>query len=185
MEELFDVVDENGAPQGEIVTRSYAHSHGIRHRTAHIWVARQRGGAWEVLLQKRSMNKESFPGKLDTSAAGHIQAGDEPLPSALRELSEELGINAAPEQLSPAGNFAIKYEKLFHGSMFRDNEVSFVYVYTEPVELEALQLQREEVESVCWRPLATVISAVEAHDSEYCVPYGGIKLAAEWLAQHR
>ena len=60
-------------------------------------------GRTEVLFQKRSMNKDSFPGKFDTSSAGRIQAGDEPLESALRELGEELGIQATPEQLVFAG----------------------------------------------------------------------------------
>jgi len=44
-----------------------------------------------VLLQKRSAEKESFPGMFDTSFAGHIQAGDDPLESAQRELREKLG----------------------------------------------------------------------------------------------
>ena len=98
-EELFDIVDENGNPTGETVSRSEAHAKGIRHRTAHIWVIRDNEGKKEVLLQKRALNKDSFPGKYDTSSAGHIQAGDEPLESALRELSEELGIEALAEQL--------------------------------------------------------------------------------------
>ena len=93
-EELFDIVDENGNPTGDKVSRSEAHAKGIRHRTAHIWVIRDNEGKKEVLLQKRALNKDSFPGKYDTSSAGHIQAGDEPLESALRELSEELGIEA-------------------------------------------------------------------------------------------
>ena len=50
-------------------------------------------------MQKRAMSKDSFPGKYDTSSAGHIQAGDEPLASGLRELAEELGIHAKPEDL--------------------------------------------------------------------------------------
>ena len=69
-------------------------------------------GRTEVLLQKRSMNKDSFPGKFDTSSAGHIQAGDEPLESALRELGEELGIQATPEQLVFAGTFPISLQKI-------------------------------------------------------------------------
>ena len=95
-EEIFDIVDENGQPTGETVTRSKAHAEGIRHRTAHIWVVPENGDKTEVLLQKRAMNKDSFPGRYDTSSAGHIQAGDEPLESAVRELSEELGIQADP-----------------------------------------------------------------------------------------
>ena len=85
MEEIFDIIDTQGNPTGETVTREKAYAEGIPHRTAHIWIIREKYGRTEVLLQKRSMNKDSFPGKFDTSSAGHIQAGDEPLESALRE----------------------------------------------------------------------------------------------------
>ena len=85
-EERFDICDEEGRPTGETIGRTRAHREGIAHRTVHIWIARRREGRYEVLLQKRSREKDSFPGLWDTSSAGHISAGDEPLPSALREL---------------------------------------------------------------------------------------------------
>ena len=74
-------------------------------------------------MQKRALNKDSFPGKYDTSSAGHIQAGDEPLESAIRELSEELGIQASKDELKYVGTFSNQYEKEFYGKMFKDNEV--------------------------------------------------------------
>ena len=49
---------------------------------------------------------------------------------AIRELEEELGIKAEPEDLRFAGTFRIQYEKAFHGRMFRDNEFANVYVYS-------------------------------------------------------
>ena len=118
--EIFDIIDEKGNPTGKTVTREKAHTDGIPHRTAHIWIIRQKDGRTEVLLQKRSKNKDSFPGKFDTSSAGHIQAGDEPLESALRELHEELGIQGTPVQLQFAGTFPISFAKEFHGKLFRD-----------------------------------------------------------------
>lgn len=39
--EYIDIVDEQGNPTGEKVERSIAHSQGIRHRTAHIWIVRK------------------------------------------------------------------------------------------------------------------------------------------------
>ena len=77
--EYLDIVDENGMPTGEIVFRDTAHKEGLRHRTAHVWVVRKTEKGYDVLLQKRSMEKESFPGLYDTSSAGHIPAGEEPL----------------------------------------------------------------------------------------------------------
>lgn len=64
------------------------------------------------------MNKDSFPGKFDTSSAGHIQAGDEPQESAIRELHEELGIQASPDQLEFAGTFPSPSKKNFMEKCF-------------------------------------------------------------------
>lgn len=38
MEEIFDIIDTQGNPTGETVTREKAHAEGIPHRTAHIWI---------------------------------------------------------------------------------------------------------------------------------------------------
>ena len=67
--EYLDIVDEDGTPTGETVSRSKAHSEGILHRTAHVWVIRPSDQGYDILLQKRSMEKESFPGLYDTSSA--------------------------------------------------------------------------------------------------------------------
>ena len=179
--EYFDVCDERGEPTGAIVSRAEAHREGIRHRTAHVWVVRRVGGRWQVLLQKRSDNKDSFPGKYDTSSAGHIPAGDAPLESALRELAEELGIHAKPEQLHYAGTFDIRYEKVFHGRLFRDNELSHVYVYREPVDADSLTLQREEVSRVDWFDLETTWAELPTRRDIYCVPTPGMAVLREYL----
>ena len=94
--ELFDVVDGQGRPTGATVSREQAHREGVRHRTAHVWILRKKDGKTQILLQKRSENKDSHPGCYDISSAGHIPAGQEFVPSALRELKEELGVEAAP-----------------------------------------------------------------------------------------
>ena len=179
--ELFDVIDSEGNPTGQIVSRETAHEEGIPHRTAHIWIIREKEGRVQILLQKRSQNKDSFPGKFDTPSAGHIQAGDEPLESALRELKEELGISAVPEQLHFAGTFPISFAKEFHGKMFRDEEIAFVYIFKEPVNTDALILQTEEVESVQWFDLEEVCEKCEKHRDIFCVPTGGLEVVRKYL----
>ncbi len=52
-----------------------------------MWIVRKSDEGAEVLLQKRAMNKDSFPGRYDTSSAGHIQAGDEPEESAIKRTA--------------------------------------------------------------------------------------------------
>ena len=179
--EIFDIIDENGNPTGKTVERSIAHAEGIRHRTAHIWIIRRKNGRTEILLQKRSRNKDSFPGKFDTSSAGHIQAGDEPLESALRELKEELGIHAVPEDLQFAGKFPISFAKEFHGKMFRDEEIAFVYIYQEPVNTAELVLQTEEVEEVQWFDLEEVYEQCGKHREIFCVPALGLGVVRRYL----
>lgn len=181
--EFFDIVDENGVPTGEVCERTAAHREGLRHRTAHIWVIREAAGRTQVLLQKRAANKDSFPGRYDTSSAGHIQAGDEPLESALRELEEELGIHAGAADLRQAGTFRIAYEKEFYGKAFRDSEVAFVYVYTKPVDKTRLVLQAEEVETVEWFDLEAVYDGVARHNQTFCVPMDGLKTLINYLGR--
>ena len=179
--EIFDIVDENGNPTGEVIERSKAHEEGIRHRTAHIWIVREMNGRIQVLLQKRAADKDSFPGRFDTSSAGHIKAGDEPLESALRELNEELGITAKPDQLEFAGTFGIAYEKEFHGKLFKDKEIAFVYIYRQPVDVSKLVLQKEEIETVEWFDMEETYRECLKHNQKFCVPIGGLEKVKGFL----
>ena len=182
--EYLDIVDESGQPTGKVISRRDAHDRGILHRTAHVWVIRKKNGRTEILLQKRSEEKESFPGMFDTSSAGHIPAGEEPLAAAIRELSEELGIIADPDQLEEAGTFRIRYEKVFHGSLFRDNELTRVYVYKKTVHIGSLKLQESEVSEVRWFDLENVWNEILRGDrSRFCVPAAGLKVLREYLGQ--
>ena len=55
----------------------------------------------------------------------------------------------------------------FYGKMFRDRELSSVYVYTEPVEIENPKLQKEEVEAVRWMDYEGVqAESSRRHDAE-------------------
>lgn len=182
--EIFDIVDEYGNPTGETVERCVAHENGVRHRTVHIWIAREVMGKWQVLLQKRALTKDSFPGRYDTSSAGHIQAGDEPLESAIRELKEELGIIVSPEQLEFAGTFRVQYEKEFHNKLFKDNEIAFVYVYLGNVDIDRVVVQVEELECVEWFDLNDTYKECLAHNQKFCVPVKGLETARAYLNEH-
>ncbi len=179
--EYFDVIDESGAPTGQTVSREQAHAEGIPHRTAHIWILRKKDGRPQALLQKRSMEKDSFPGCLDTSSAGHIAAGDAPLESALRELKEELGITAAPEELEFIGTARILFERVFHGKLFRDNELAFLHVLKRPVSEAEITVQKEELDGVEWHDLEEIRRAVETGDPAFCVPASGLAVIEQYL----
>jgi len=96
-EEIFDVCNERDEVIGQN-TRAEVHRLGLRHRAVHVLVFNSRG---EVFLQKRSMTKDTFPGVWDSSASGHLDAGEDYDACAVREMREELGIVAErpPERL--------------------------------------------------------------------------------------
>lgn len=167
--ELLDVVDEAGRPTGAVVERETAHREGIRHRTAHVWLLRRRDGRVQVLLQKRSEGKDSYPGCYDISSAGHIPAGVDFIPSALRELREELGVTVQPEELVYCGQRQFRFEEDFHGRHFRDNQVSNVYALWLDREEADFVLQKEEVSAVRWMDFAACKEAVRENRFPHCI----------------
>lgn len=168
--EMFDVIDENGTPTGLIKERGVVHREGALHATSHIWIARENAkSGYDILLQKRSADKDSHPGCYDISSAGHIGAGDTSLNSALRELSEELGITAAPEHLKEFGVQYKNFEGEFYGKPFRDSQRSILYLYTEPVDESALILQESEIESVIWMDYKEALQAVRENTIKHCI----------------
>lgn len=179
--ELLDICGEDGLPTGAVIEREAAHRDGVLHRTAHVWIVRRKGGRWQILLQKRSRTKDSFPGFYDTSSAGHIPAGEEPLPSALRELEEELGLCAQPEQLLRIGHIRSCYEKQFYGRPFRDNEYINVFLYNGEVDETALRLQESEVEEVRWFDLEEALAEIPRRRDRFCVPLESLRLLERFL----
>lgn len=170
MSELLDIVDEDGEPTGKAVDREVAHRDGVRHRTSHVWLVR-RGptNALEVLLQKRAADKDAFPGCWDISSAGHIPAGDDWKTSAIRELKEELGVEAKPEDLHWLGKHKVEADGVFHGRPFHNRQVSAVFVLPlDKLESEFV-LQASEIEAVRWMDINECIRAVEDKTIPNCI----------------
>lgn len=91
--EIFDVVNEQNEVLGQS-TRGEVHAKGLWHRAVHIFVFNKHGELW---LQQRSHLKDVHPLAWDSSAAGHLDAGEDYATAAARELKEELGIESPTE----------------------------------------------------------------------------------------
>lgn len=139
--ELLFVVDENDCVL-DVRARHAVHAEGLRHRAVHILVFDEKG---QLFLQKRSMKKDLNAGQWDTSAAGHVDAGEDYESSALREIEEELGIAPVPDleplfKLTPTvetgmefvqvyrirhnGPFVLAPEEIDEGGWFSPDEIS-------------------------------------------------------------
>jgi 16S rRNA (adenine1518-N6/adenine1519-N6)-dimethyltransferase len=93
--EMFDVVNEGNEVTGQ-APRGDVHAKNLRHRAVHVFVLNKHGELW---LQLRSHLKDVHPLRWDSSAAGHLDAGESYAAAAVRELQEELGIEAATEHV--------------------------------------------------------------------------------------
>lgn len=169
MMEYLDVVDENGQPTGQIVERSVAHKEGIPHRTSHVWLLRHHDGALQVLLQKRCMTKDSFPGCYDISSAGHIPAGMDFAESAIRELSEELGVQAIASDLVYCGDRTTVKDNIFYGHAFHDRQFSRIYLLWLDQPLESFTVQKEEIDSIIWMDFQDCLQAVRNNSFPHCM----------------
>lgn len=179
--EYLDIVDENGNPTGETIERKIAHKTGVRHRTTHIWIVRKKDDRIQILLQKRSKNKDSFPGCYDISSAGHIPAGDDFAESGLRELEEELGLTIQEEELIACGFHRVFTEDKFHGIPYVDNQISKVFLLWKDIEIEELRLQEEEIESAIWMDFEECKEAVKNQSIPTCINIAELKLLEEHM----
>ncbi|MDE1870981.1 MAG: NUDIX domain-containing protein [Candidatus Micrarchaeota archaeon] len=164
-EERIDVLDESGRKTGATKTKKEAHKRGLWHGASHIWIYNTKG---KILLQKRSMEKDSWPGKWDVSAAGHISAGETPKKAALRELKEEVGISAKPTDLK---RIIVSKDCVKLRDNYDNKEFQSVYLYK--LSKIPKELQKEEVEAVKFVPLSELERELkDPRKSDKYVPHG-------------
>jgi isopentenyldiphosphate isomerase len=141
--EYFEIFSEYGQKTGRLVERSRVHSEGLWHRSVHVWIFNRNS---EILFQKRAPMKDSHPGLWDVSAAGHIDPGELPVQSALREINEELGLSVSEEKLCFIDRRKITL--ISQEGSFIDREFTFIYIHEWNGDPESLTLQKKEVEKI-------------------------------------
>ena len=162
--EMFPLCDEDGKFTGELKERTAVHRDGDLHGGSHIWIIEKHAGVTRVLLQKRSDDKDSFPGCYDCSCAGHVDAGENFLSTAIRELKEELSIDAREEELEFLFRQRVGGEYNFYGERFANNEVNFVYLVKTNVDIEKLTFLKEEIQGLCWKNADEVLEILKKQD---------------------
>lgn len=161
-EEFFDVVNERDEVIGR-QSRREVHRQGLRHRAVHVLVFDKHG---RIFLQKRSMVKDCFPGKWDSSASGHLDCGEDYDACAVRELREELGFDAT-----------IPPKRLFKVDACADTGQEFVWVYHCFGE-GPFALNSEEIEGGGWYSPEEVTRWIEKRPDDFA---SGFRLIWEKL----
>jgi len=145
MQEIIDVCDSNGNYTGQKLPRNEIHKNKLWHRTVHIQIF---DFDKRTLFQLRSKDKDSFPNKLDVSAAGHISSGEKIITAALRELEEELGLRLEENRLEYINDFASE-QAMPNGDVDREIQSFFIAKITENEKL-MIKIQESEVQKIIW-----------------------------------
>lgn len=140
---MFDIVNEDGSSAGYQAGREDVHKKGLWHKTVHVWVMNSQGN---LLLQKRAMTKETFPGCWDISCAGHIDAGETPSRAAIRELEEELGFVVDEREL--VFLFSVIQKFSFGNQPVIDNEIVDVFLLQKDCSTSKINYNREEISDI-------------------------------------
>ena len=169
MKEYLDVLNENGDKTGNIKLRDEIHRDGDWHLSVHLWLVNE----GEILVQKRSDLKESYPGCYDASAAGHVSAGEEVSVAARRECEEEIGIDIADRNVEELGVLKLCIKRA--ETSFVSNEFNHVLA----VEIERnldFKVDKEEVSELQWMSIESVAEEIERGSDKFCVSLDEINL---------
>ncbi|CAG7628060.1 Isopentenyl-diphosphate Delta-isomerase [Paenibacillus allorhizosphaerae] len=173
-QERFEIYDEEMKPIGT-ATRSETHARGYWHRTFQCWIWDGTSEQPALLFQERHMEKDTFPGLLDISSAGHLTVG-EGVEDGVRELEEELGLKVSLDQLIPCGIY--KYEKFLSNGLI-DREFCHVFVLESRLSLYDYKLQPDEVTGLFWMPLEEVHRMAEGQPLTWRL--SGVSLHADGM----
>jgi len=138
MKEYLDLVDENNKPLGKNKLRKDVHRDGDWHRTAHVWVLNHNN---EILCNLRSPEKDLFPSHWDMIFGGHIASGESIKATALRELNEELNIEARPEDLKSLGVYKLEVRE----NHLINREFIYAFLLKIDIDIKKLNWQKEEI----------------------------------------
>ena len=182
--ELLDLCDEEGNLTGKTRERTLAHKYGSFHRTSHVWIVCKTASSFEILLQKRSSHKDSYPDCFDISSAGHILAGYEFKESAVREVYEELGIQITEDELEQIGIRKIIHDEVFHNKNFKDRQISRIYIVELEKDTIKFQLQKDEVSDVSWFELEELMRQLEQQKIKHCIHPEEIQMVYDWCKRN-
>lgn len=164
--ELFEILKYSGKSTGRCKPRSEVHRDGDWHGCVHIWVF----CGENVLLQKRSAEKDVFPNCIDASCTGHMDPGETPVAAALRELHEELGIRADASDLLPIRRRHV----ITHIPPLYNREIAHIFLLKPSVDRNALRYQEEEIDSLLLMTPGDLSDVLREKNPAYCI------IPAEW-----
>lgn len=145
--ELWDILDENGRLTGRTAERGKPMKDDEYHLVVHVWIKNDKG---EYLITKRTSNK-TYPNMWETTG-GSAVTGDNSLQAALREVKEEIGIDLNPSN----GRCLFRLKRQHETCDFVD-----VWLFNENIDLNKIVYQPDEVNDAKWAYPEEIILMIE------------------------
>ncbi|MEM9650100.1 MAG: NUDIX domain-containing protein [Bacteroidota bacterium] len=165
MDELVNILDDNGNDTGSTCLKSEAHLKGLFHPTVHVWLYTKKG---QMLWQQRAAQKDTHPLLWDVSVAGHIGAGEDIIHAVIREVQEEVGLQILPKELQKIGVFKSVH---LHSDTLIDKEFHHTFCCELRTPLHELTKQETEVEDLKFIDIGTFEKRIEQNELEGFVPH--------------
>ena len=157
--EYLDIVDEENNITGKVAPRDVIHKDGLWHREISVWIMNQYG---EILLQKRSATKKQGANKWSI-CAGHVDVGEEPKMTAIREIEEELGIKIQEKELKFM--FLEKVELVLPNSF--NNVFSYMFFLKTDTPIDEYNIALDELSEVKYISLDELEKLMKEKPADY------------------
>jgi isopentenyldiphosphate isomerase len=179
--EWIDILNGDGEPTLERGTKPEVHSLGLWHASAHVWITHPGG---QILMQRRSFQKENDPGLWDVSVAGHLNAGEKPIEAALRETKEEIGLDLTAADLHDLDR-RFRVERFLNEGAYIDREWQYLFWAVCDLPLDAFRLQEEEVAELAWVNPEWLAEFTARRDPELVPHWQQYEYILKFLEKHR
>lgn len=141
--EIIPILNEEGDIIGK-EERKVAHEQELLHPGIRVLVKLSNN---KFVFQRRSLTKETNPGKMTFAATGHVKFGQSFEEAAIEELREETGIRADIKDLVYLGDHKDKLEGGTIGK--KQHRVwGYFYGYTYQGDISELQIEENEIDGV-------------------------------------
>ncbi|WP_308533719.1 NUDIX domain-containing protein [uncultured Peptoniphilus sp.] len=131
--EYWDLYNKNGKFKHRVIKRGMEIKNGQYHLVSEGWILRSDN---KFIIQRRSLNKSTFPGMWYCSAGGSVISGENSKEGMKREFFEELGLDLALDE--------IKLKRIIYGR----NSIFHIFLVKKDFALDEITMQKEEVMDV-------------------------------------